>query len=96
MPQSAYCGRAYRQRADRDRRAPTQNVPVIRSVEGKPHGSLTRWSAISFFARGVSPKYSPINARVQTEYTAASYRGPWTRGERSLVVASTYVGAVAS
>jgi putative SOS response-associated peptidase YedK len=67
--------------------APTQNVPVIRSVEGKPHGSSMRWGLIPFFARGVPPKYSTINARVETVETAASYRGPWARGQRCLQVA---------
>src|SRR5258707_15862780 len=66
--------------------APTQNVPVIRKVEGKPHGSLLRWGLIPFFARGVPPKYSTINARMEPVRTAASYRGPWSRGQRSLVV----------
>src|ERR1700723_405731 len=67
--------------------APTQNVPVIRSVDGKPHGSLMRWGLIPFFARGIPPKYSTINARIETVQTAASYRGPWNRGQRCLVVA---------
>jgi putative SOS response-associated peptidase YedK len=70
--------------------APTQNVPVIRSVEGKPHGSLMRWGLIPFFARGVPPKYSTINARVETVQTAASYRGPWSRGQRCLQVAQGF------
>lgn len=70
--------------------APTQNVPVIRSVECKPHGSLLRWGLIPFFARGVAPKYSTINARIETVQTAASYRGPWNRGQRCLQVASGF------
>jgi putative SOS response-associated peptidase YedK len=70
--------------------APTQNVPVIRSIDGKPHGSLMRWGLIPFFARGVPPKYSTINARVETVQTAASYRGPWARGQRCLVVAKGF------
>jgi putative SOS response-associated peptidase YedK len=59
--------------------APTQNVPVIRSVDGKRQGALLRWGLIPFFARGIPPKYSTINARVETVQTAASYRGPWNR-----------------
>ena len=70
--------------------APTQSVPVIRAVEGKPHGSLMRWGLIPFFARGVPPKYSTINARVETVQTAASYRGPWSRGQRCLQVAKGF------
>ena len=70
--------------------APTQNVPIVRSVDGKPRGALLRWGLIPFFARGVPPKYSTINARVETVQTAASYRGPWSRGQRCLVVAQGF------
>jgi putative SOS response-associated peptidase YedK len=68
--------------------APTQSVPVIRSIESKPHGSLMRWGLIPFFARGVPPKYSTINARVETVQTAASYKEPWKRGQRCLQIAT--------
>jgi putative SOS response-associated peptidase YedK len=70
--------------------APTQKVPVIRnSPEG---GSLDtmRWGLIPFFARGVPPKYSTINARIETVQTAASYRGPWKRGQRCLQLATGF------
>jgi putative SOS response-associated peptidase YedK len=67
--------------------APTQSVPVVRLVEGTRRGALMRWGLIPFFARGVPPKYSTINARIETIQTAASYRGPWSRGQRCLVVA---------
>jgi putative SOS response-associated peptidase YedK len=66
--------------------APTQLVPVVRSIEGRRQGSRLRWGLIPFFARGVPPKYSTINARMETVQTAASYRGPWKRGQRCLVV----------
>jgi putative SOS response-associated peptidase YedK len=67
--------------------APTQPVPIIRDIEGVRRGALMRWGLIPFFARGVPPKYSTINARVETVQTAASYRGPWERGQRCLVIA---------
>jgi len=70
--------------------APTQSVPVIRKVDGKHHGSLMRWGLIPYFARGVPPKYSTINARVETVRSAASYRGPWQRGQRCLQIASGF------
>jgi putative SOS response-associated peptidase YedK len=70
--------------------APTQNVPVIRSVDRKPHGALMRWGLIPFFARGIPPKNSTINARVETVQTAASYRGPWERGQRCLQIAQGF------
>jgi putative SOS response-associated peptidase YedK len=67
--------------------APTQAVPVVRTIEGTRRGALMRWGLIPFFARGIPPKYSTINARIETVQTAASYRGPWSRGQRCLVVA---------
>jgi putative SOS response-associated peptidase YedK len=66
--------------------APTQLVPIVRSIEGRRDGTRLRWGLIPFFARGVAPKYSTINARIETVQTAASYRGPWRRGQRCLVV----------
>jgi putative SOS response-associated peptidase YedK len=58
--------------------APTQPVPVVRSAEGKREGALIRWGLIPFFARGVPPKYSTINARLETVETSPAYRGPPT------------------
>jgi len=70
--------------------SPTQSVPVIRAVEGVARGSRIRWGLIPFFAKGVPGKYSTINARIETVETAASYRGPWKRGQRCLQVASGF------
>lgn len=70
--------------------APTQQVPVIRSIEGNHQGSRIRWGLIPFFAKGEPPKYSTINARIETVETAASYRGPWKRGQRCLQVATGF------
>jgi putative SOS response-associated peptidase YedK len=64
--------------------APTQAVPVARIVDGAPTLELLRWGLIPFFARGEPPKYSTINARIESFETAASYRGPWKRGQRCL------------
>jgi hypothetical protein len=64
--------------------APTQQVPVIRAIDDHDEGSRIRWGLIPFFAKGVPPKYSTINARIETVETAASYRGPWKRGQRCL------------
>lgn len=70
--------------------APTQEVPVILRREGGLEGRRLRWGLIPFFARGIPPKYSTINARIESVQTAASYRGPWQRGQRCLVVASGF------
>ena len=70
--------------------APTQNVPIIRMRDGVRQGVRVRWGLIPYFARGVAPKYSTINARMETVQTAASYRGPWSRVQRCLVVAQGF------
>jgi putative SOS response-associated peptidase YedK len=51
---------------------------------------MMRWGLIPFFAHGEPPKYSTINARIETVETAASYRGPWKRGKRCLQIASGF------
>jgi putative SOS response-associated peptidase YedK len=70
--------------------APTQLVPVVRAVDGTGKLDTLRWGLIPFFAKGEPPKYSTINARIETVETAASYRGPWTRGQRCLQIASGF------
>ncbi|MEP6886126.1 MAG: SOS response-associated peptidase [Gammaproteobacteria bacterium] len=70
--------------------APTQQVPIIRSVDGVRQGLRVRWGLIPFFAKGEPGKYSTINARIETVETSASYRGPWQRGQRCLQVATGF------
>jgi len=65
--------------------APTQAVPVIRHRGPRAGVELLRWGLIPFFARGIPPSYSTINARMETVQTAASFRGPWRRGQRCLI-----------
>jgi putative SOS response-associated peptidase YedK len=70
--------------------APTQQVPILRMQNGKPQFITVRWGLVPFFTRGEAPKYSTINARIETFETAASYRGPWRRGQRCLQLASGF------
>jgi putative SOS response-associated peptidase YedK len=70
--------------------APTEEVPVVRVRKSERQGTRLRWGLIPFFAAGVPPKYSTINARMETVQTAASYRGPWNRAQRCLVVAQGF------
>ena len=70
--------------------APTQEVPVVRLREGRREGVVLRWGLIPFFAHGIAPKYSTINARIETVQSAASYRGPWKRGQRCLLAAQGF------
>ena len=70
--------------------APTQQVPIVRMHDGERQGTTVRWGLVPFFTRGESPTYSTINARIETFETAASYRGPWRRGQRCVQLASGF------
>jgi putative SOS response-associated peptidase YedK len=70
--------------------APTQGVAVSRVIDGQQRLDVVRWGLIPFFARGEPPKYSTINARIETVETAATYRGPWKRGQRCLQFATGF------
>jgi putative SOS response-associated peptidase YedK len=67
--------------------APTQPVPVIRARDGERTCELLRWGLVPFWAKGIAPKYSTINARVEGIATAPSWRGPWKRGQRCILPA---------
>ena len=70
--------------------APTQQVPILRMQGGRPQFTEVRWGLVPFFTHGAAPKYSTINARIESFETAASYRGPWRRGQRCLQLASGF------
>ena len=65
-------------------------VPILRAIDGTRRLETLRWGLIPFFAKGEPPKYSTINARIETVETAASYRGPWSRGQRCLQIATGF------
>jgi putative SOS response-associated peptidase YedK len=70
--------------------APTQQVPILRMQDGHPQFTEVRWGLVPFFTHGAPSKYSTINARIESFETAASYRGPWRRGQRCLQLASGF------
>jgi putative SOS response-associated peptidase YedK len=70
--------------------APSQQVPVVRIKGGMRAGESLHWGLIPYFAKGVPPKMSTINARSETVATTASYKGPWQRGQRCIQVASGF------
>jgi putative SOS response-associated peptidase YedK len=65
---------------------PTEQVPVVLSVEGEREGAEMRWGLIPWWAYGRALKASTINATVERLDTAPSYRDPWRRGQRCLLV----------
>jgi putative SOS response-associated peptidase YedK len=70
--------------------APNQTVTILRMRDGKVEYVAVRWGLVPFFTRGEPPKFSTINARVETFEKAASYKGPWWRGQRTLQLASGF------
>jgi putative SOS response-associated peptidase YedK len=68
--------------------APTQNVPVVRlNKQGERAGACLHWGLIPFWAKGVAPKFSTINATVEKLADAATWRNPWNRGQRCILPA---------
>jgi putative SOS response-associated peptidase YedK len=70
--------------------SPSQQVPVVRWTDGQFEGTMMRWGLVPFFSRGVPPKYSTINARIESIESAPAYRGPWNRGQRCVLPASGF------
>ena len=68
--------------------APTQSVPVVRiAADGERAGAIMHWGLIPFWAKGVQPKYSTINATIEKITEAATWRGPWSRAQRCILPA---------
>jgi putative SOS response-associated peptidase YedK len=65
---------------------PTEQVPVVVAAEGEREAAEMRWGLIPWWAYGVPLKASTINATVERLDTAPSYRDPWRRGQRCLLV----------
>lgn len=70
--------------------APTNPVPVVRVREGQRTGVMMRWGLIPYFAQGVPPKYSTINATIENLERGAAWRGPWSRGQRCIMPAAAF------
>ena len=70
--------------------APTQQVPVVRTADGEREGVTLRWGLVPFFAKGVPPKYSTINATIEKLTDGPSWRGPWKRGQRCILPATGF------
>jgi putative SOS response-associated peptidase YedK len=65
-------------------------VPVLRVVAGEKRIDLLRWGLIPSWAKGIPPKYSTINATREKLAEAPTWRGPWRRGQRCLMLSSGF------
>jgi putative SOS response-associated peptidase YedK len=68
--------------------APSQAVPVVRA--GTEDFERMRWGLVPFFAKGVPPKYSTINATIERLEAGPCWRGPWKRAQRCLLPANGF------
>jgi len=65
---------------------PTEQVPVVVAVGGERDAALMRWGLVPWWSHGVPLKVSTINATAERLDRAPSYRDPWRRGQRCLIV----------
>ena len=70
--------------------APTGSVPVVRMHDAEREGVLMRWGLIPYFAGGIAPQYSTINATIEKLESAPAWRGPWKRAQRCVLPASGF------
>jgi len=70
--------------------APTQPVPIVRIENGQRTGLMMRWGLIPYFAKGVPPSYSTINATIENMDRGAAWRGPWSRAQRCIMPATGF------
>jgi len=79
-------GRGRWQYAPSYRVLPSEQVPVVVASDCERVARQMRWGLIPYWARGVPLKASTINATVERVDTAPSYRDPWRRGQRCILV----------
>jgi putative SOS response-associated peptidase YedK len=65
---------------------PSEQVPVVVDANGEREAALMRWGLVPWWTHGVPLKASTINATVERLDRAPSYRDPWRRGQRCLLV----------
>jgi len=65
---------------------PTEQVPVVVASAGEREAAVMRWGLVPWWSHGVPLKASTINATAERLENAPSYRDPWRRGQRCLLV----------
>jgi putative SOS response-associated peptidase YedK len=65
---------------------PTEQVPVVTPADGEREAAMMRWGLVPLWSHGVPLKASTINATVERLDHAPTYRDPWHRGQRCLLV----------
>jgi putative SOS response-associated peptidase YedK len=70
--------------------APTSQLPVVVSREGRRILTLMRWGLVPSWARTIAIGRSTFNARAEDVRARPAFRGAWTAGRRCLVIADAY------
>ena len=70
--------------------APSQQVPIVRLLDGENEGAMVRWGLVPAWAKGEPTRFATFNARAETVDKAASYRTPWRRRQRCVIPALGY------
>src|SRR5438046_938295 len=69
---------------------PTEMLPVITSKDGNRRLEPMRWGLIPSWAKDAKIAFSSFNARADTVATRATFKGPWLKGRRCLVVTAGF------
>src|SRR5438552_2488511 len=69
--------------------APTEQLPVVRLVEGRRHLDMLRWGLVPLRAKDLKMGAQCINARAETVATKAAFRDAFQR-RRCLVPVSAF------
>lgn len=65
--------------------------PFIRlAANGSPELVIGQWGLIPHFAKTAKLPYATNNARSEELHQKASYRGPWSRGQRCIIPAWSF------
>lgn len=62
---------------------PTQQVPVVLTLDGRTTGRMMRWGLLPYSG---DTRYPLINATVEKLQTWYGWRHPWERGQRCILV----------
>jgi len=65
-------------------------VPIIRQRDARRHLDLAVWSLIPKWTKGHLPDWSTANAKSETAYKLATFRGPWKHNQRCLIPANGF------
>ena len=70
--------------------APSQQVPVVRTVDGEREGITMHWGLIPAWAKGEPTKYATINATVENIETGRLWRSAWSHARRCIFPVSGF------